>query len=108
MSQEAFTANSPHGTGFSVTTLITSSGTATFYAIAGAAIKLSVRSAAVYYQFGKSNSAAITASGTAATQADWIPQNGVIRLSKPQDTDGIWILQDTGAAQIFMTAGFGI
>lgn len=108
MSEEAFIANSPHGTGFSVTTLITSSGTATFYPVAGNAVKLSVRSAAVYYQWGKSSSAPITASGTVATQTDWIPQNAVLRLGRPLDCDGIWILQDTGAAQIFMTTGRGI
>ena len=108
MSEEAFIANAPHGTGFSVTTLITSSATATFYPVSGIAVKLAVRSNAVYYQWGKSSSTAITASGTAATQADWLPQNSVVRLGRPQDCDGIWILQDTGAAQVFLTTGRGI
>lgn len=108
MSEEAFIANSPHDTGFSVTTLITSSGTATFYPVNGIACKLAVRTAAVYYQWGKKSSTAITAAGTAATQADWLPQNAVVRLGRPQDCDGIWILQDTSAAQVFLTVGRGI
>ncbi len=104
---EAFIAKADHGTGFSKTTLITSSGTATFYPVDGPDMKIAVRTAAVYYAWGKAANTAITASGTPATQADWLPQNFVGRLGKPGDADGIWILQDTGAAQVFVTSGRG-
>lgn len=105
---EAFIAKADHGTGFSKTTLITSSGTATFYQVDGPDAKISVRTAAVYFAWGKASNTAPTASGTAATQMDWLPQNAVVRLGKPADCDGIWILQDTGAAQVYITPGRGI
>lgn len=108
MSQEAFTPQAGHGTGFAVTTLITSSATATFYPVDGTAVKLAVRSAACYFQWGRKSSTPITASGVVATQADWLPQDSVSRFSRPLDCDGIWILWDTGAAQVFLTVGVGI
>lgn len=105
---EAFTGNASQATGYGNTILITSSGTATFYAVGGKTLKLSVRSNAVYFQWGKKDNTTPTASGTAATQMDWLPQNSVTRMSKPEFADGIWILQDTGAAQVFATPGQGI
>jgi hypothetical protein len=103
---EAF-ISAPDSTGFVLTQLITSSGTATFYPVAGPDVKISVRSAAVYYAWGKKGNTTPT-NGTAATQMDWLPQNAVVRLGKPSESDGIWILQDTGAAQVYMTPGRGI
>ncbi len=104
---EAF-ISAPDSTGFVLTTLITSTGTAVFYPLPGPDVKISVRSAAVYFAWGKKGNTAPTASGTAATQMDWLPQNAVVRLGKPSEADGIWILQDTGAAQIYVTPGRGI
>lgn len=105
---EAFVGNANYGTGFPTTILITSSGTATFYAVGGKTLKISVRSNPVYYQWGKKDNTTPTASGTAATQMDWLPQNAVVRMGKPDSADGIWILQDTGAAQVFVADGQGI
>lgn len=104
---EAF-ISAPDSTGFVLTTLITSSGTATFYPFNGPDVKIAVRTAAVYYAWGKRGNTAPTASGAATTQMDWLPQNAVVRLGKPSEADGIWILQDTGAAQVFITPGRGI
>lgn len=107
---EAFIATPANPTardGFAKTILVTSSGTASFTAIPSPDVMISVRSNPVYFQWGKANNAAIT-TATAATQGNWLPQNVLTRIGKPQDSDGIWILQDTGAAQVFLTPGRGI
>lgn len=104
---EAF-ISAPDSTGFVLTQLITSSGTATFYPVSGPDVKISVRSAAVYYAWGRKGNTTPTGSGAATTQMDWLPQNAVVRLGKPSESDGLWILQDTGAAQVYLTPGRGI
>ncbi len=104
---EAFISDMDRTKNFGRTLLFTSSGTATYYELGCTAAKISVRGAAVYYQWGVPQNATPTIA-TAATQMDWIPQNGVVRVSRPQEATGIWILQDTGAAGVFVTPGRGI
>jgi hypothetical protein len=66
-----------------------------------------VRSNPLYYRFGNA-ATTVTASGTAATQGDWLPANAVIRLRKPVGATHLIVLQDTGAAQVFVQPGDGI
>lgn len=73
----------------------------------GPDLKISVRSNGMYYRFGNA-ATTVTASGTAATQGDWLPSGAVIRLKKPQGATHIATLQDTGAAQVYIQPGDGL
>lgn len=88
--------------------LVTSTGTSAAHDLSGLGpdLKISVRSNGVYYRFG--SAATEVSAGTAATQGDWLPANAVIRVKKPQGATHIIVLQDTGAAQVFIQAGDGI
>lgn len=89
--------------------LITTTGTTAAHDIGGLGpdLKISARSNGFYFRFGNA-STTVTASGTAATQGDWLPANGVIRIKKPIGATHIIVIQDTGAAQVFIQAGDGI
>ncbi len=104
---EAFVTNMDRTVMFGKTILMTSSGTATFQPLDGPDVKIAVRTNPVYYQWGVKGNVTPTVA-TAATQCDWLPQNAVVRLGKPLDASGIWILQDTAAATVFLTTGHGI
>jgi hypothetical protein len=84
---EPFIADIDRNVNFGRTILVTSTGTATFYPMGGTAFKISVRGAAVYYQWGVAQNTTPT-NNTAATQMDWLPQNAVVRMSRPQPAFG--------------------
>lgn len=95
----------PTVTGFVKTQLIISTVTATFYKVDGPDVRLSLRANPVYFAWGNANNTAPTASGTPATQMDWLPVNSNIIMSKPIEAEGIWIIQDTGAGALYITSG---
>jgi len=108
MSIDAFQAITPYQIDYAITQLITSTATATYYDVNESTMKMAVRGNPVYYQWGIKQSTTPTASGAAATQMDWAPQDSSQRLAKPEKCTGIWILQDGGAATVFITPGHGI
>lgn len=103
---ESFIANCPEAAGAMVTTIVTSSGTSQYFEIAGPDVLIAVKTAAIYWRWVKAGGTVSAA--TAATQGSWLPIGAVIRVGKPQGATGIAILQDTGAASVFLTSGHGI
>ncbi len=105
MSNEAF---SPHTADGKTTTLLitsTASSVATAVPFRGD-VMISVRGAAVYCRWGRSDTEVSAA--TAATQGFWLPQNSLLRTHIPEDSTHLAVLQDTGAATIYLTPGSGI
>jgi hypothetical protein len=98
-------ANGPKET---LALLITTTGSSVAHDISnlGPDLKISARSNALYFRFGNA-STTVTAS-TAATQGDWLPSGAIIRIKKPVGASHIIVLQDTGAAQVFIQGGDGI
>ena len=111
---EAFIANckapmgatGPTGLPAMQTTLVTSSGSSQFTRVDGPDVLIAVRTNAIYWRWCKATDTVSAA--TAATQGSWLPSGTIVRLGKPVEADGIAILQDTAAAQVFITTGRGI
>lgn len=89
--------------------LVTATSTTAVTDISGLGpdLKISVRSNPAYFRFGNA-ATTVTASGTAATQGDWLPTGAVIRIRKPIGATHIALLRDGADAQVFIQPGDGI
>ena len=103
---DAFIANCGYGGGEMYTKLVTSSGTSQAIQIDGPDLMITVKTAAIYWRWGQVDDTVSVA--TAATQGSWLPINAVVRLGKPNNATHIHIIQDTSAATVHLTSGYGI